>query len=56
MRAQERGIPLSRLDVTIEGVRTAEDPARFAGISMRFEFASVSQPQAEELVQTYRSR
>ena len=56
MHAQDKGIPVRRLDVTIEGVRTAEDPVRFASISMRFEIAGVSQAQAEELVQTYRSR
>ena len=56
MHAQDKGIPVRRLDVTIEGVRTAEAPARFASISMRFEIAGVSQAQAEELVQTYRSR
>ena len=56
MHAQERGIPVKRLDVTIEGVRTAADPARFASITMRFEIAGVSQPAAEALVETYRSR
>ncbi len=56
MHAQETGVPVKRMDVTIEGVRTAEAPARFASISMRFEIAGVSQAQAEELVQTYRSR
>jgi uncharacterized OsmC-like protein len=56
MHARETGVPLKRTDVTIEGVRTAEDPARFSSISMRFEITGVSQAQAEELVQTYRSR
>lgn len=54
--AREAGIPLERMDVTIEGVRPAADPARFAGMTMRFELAGVSQPQAEELVGVYRSR
>jgi uncharacterized OsmC-like protein len=56
MHAEERRIPLTRMDVTIEGSRTAEDPARFASISMRFELAGVSQAEAEQLVETYRSR
>ena len=56
MHAQEKQIPVTRMDVTIEGVRTADDPVRFASISMRFEIAGVSQAQAEALVQTYRSR
>jgi len=54
--AQETGVPLTRMDVTIEGARTAEEPARFARISMRFELAGVSQAQAEQLVQAYRGR
>ena len=54
--AQEKGIPVKRMDVTIEGVRTAADPARFAGITMTFEIAGVSQAQAEALVETYRGR
>jgi len=56
MHAAETGVPLKRMDVTIEGVRTAQDPARFASISMRFELAGVSQAQAEQLVETYRNR
>ena len=54
--AQDKGVPMKRMDVTIEGVRTAEEPARFASISMRFEIAGVSQTQAEQLVDTYRNR
>jgi uncharacterized OsmC-like protein len=54
--AKEHGVPLQRAEVTIEGVRTAADPARFAGITMRFRLAGVSQTQAEELVETYRRR
>lgn len=54
--AQEQGIPVKRMSVTIEGARTAEAPNRFAGVSMRFEIAGVSQAQAEALVETYRSR
>lgn len=56
MHAREAGIPVTGLDVTIEGVRTAADPSRFAGITMRFEIAGVSQAQAESLVETYRNR
>ena len=54
--AREKGIPVKRMDVTIEGVRTAEEPNRFASIAMRFEIAGVSQAQAEQLVETYRGR
>ncbi len=54
--AREIGVALRRADVTIEGVRTAEDPTRFATITMRFELAGVSQAAAEDLVRTYQSR
>jgi len=54
--AQETGVPLKRMDVTIEGTRAAAAPNRFASVTMRFELAGVSQAQAEELVATYRQR
>jgi uncharacterized OsmC-like protein len=56
MHAQETGIPLTRIDVTIEGVRTAAEPTRFAGMTMMFELAGVSATQAAKLVATYRGR
>lgn len=56
MHARETGVPLRRMDVSIEGVRPAADPARFASITMRFEIAGVTQAQAESLVETYRNR
>jgi uncharacterized OsmC-like protein len=56
MHAQETGVPLAGMDVTIEGVRTAAEPNRFARVSMTFELAGVSQTQAESLVETYRQR
>jgi uncharacterized OsmC-like protein len=54
MHAREKQVPLARLSVTIEGVRPAADPARFAGVTMRFELAGVSAAEAEGLVETYR--
>ena len=56
MHAQEAGIPVTHLEVAIEGARSAADPARFARVSMTFTITGVSQPQAEVLVETYRSR
>ena len=56
MHAQETGIPLTRIDVTIEGVRMAAEPTRFARMAMTFELAGVSATQAAELVETYRGR
>ena len=54
--AADKGIRLNHMDVTIEGLRTAADPARFASITMRFDLAGVSQAEAERLVTTYRDR
>jgi uncharacterized OsmC-like protein len=54
--AREAGIPVTGMDVTIEGVRAAADPSRFASVTMRFEIAGVSPAQAEHLVETYRNR
>lgn len=54
--AKEKGVPLRRMDVTIEGVRTAAEPNRFATVAMTFELAGVTQQQAESLVEVYRQR
>jgi len=56
MHARQTGVPLEHLEVTIEGVRPAADPARFSQVSMSFAMRGVSQSQAEALVATYRSR
>ena len=56
MHARETGVPLTGMDVTIEGVRTAAEPNRFASVTMRFALRGVNQGQAEDLVQTYRNR
>ena len=54
--ARDTGVPLTHADVTIEGVRTAADPTRFARVIMTFELAGVNQAQAEALVETHRGR
>ena len=54
--AKEVGLPLRRMDVVIEGVRTAAEPNRFAWVAMTFELAGVTQQQAESLVEVYRQR
>ena len=56
MHAKESAIPMTGIDVTIEGARIAAEPNRFATITMTFEIAGVSQAQADELVATYRGR
>ena len=55
MHARDTGVPLARMTATIEGIRVPPEP-RFTSITMTFELAGVSQAQAEELVETYRSR
>jgi hypothetical protein len=42
--------------VTIEGIRTASRPNRFASVNMKFEMAGVTQAQAEQLVEVYKAR
>jgi uncharacterized OsmC-like protein len=54
--AKELGFPLTRTDVTIEGLRTREDPSFFAQVNLRFTFDGVSQQQAETLVERYKNR
>src|SRR5262245_48246731 len=54
--ARDTGVPLRRMEVSIEGVRTAAEPNRFGRISMRFERQGVDQATAEQLVETYRAR
>lgn len=56
MHAQETGVPVKGMSVTIEGIRTAAAPNRFARVSMTFELGGVSQGQADKLVETYRGR
>ena len=56
MQALESRVPLKRMDVTIQGVRSAAEPNRFARVTMTFEMAGVTQAQAEALVETYRGR
>ena len=55
MHAQETGVPLERMTVTIEGRRPPTQP-RFSAVTMTFEMVGVSQAQAEDLVATYRKR
>lgn len=56
MHAHQVGIPLTHLEVTIEGMRTAAEPARFARVSLTFRLGGVTAAQGERLVETYRSR
>jgi uncharacterized OsmC-like protein len=54
--ARDTGVPLRRMEVTIEGARAAAEPNRFQRIAMRFELHGVDQVTAERLVDTYKAR
>lgn len=54
--AQGEGIPVERTVVTLNGVRLAADPTVFDHLAARFEFAGVSQEQADHLVGIWRER
>ena len=54
--AQETGVPLARMEVTIAGKRSFADPTRFHSIDVRFELHGVDQGEAERLVDAWRSR
>ena len=55
MHAQDTGVPLTSLAVTIEGVRPTTIP-KYNRVTMTFEFEGVTQAQADALVETYRGR
>ena len=54
--AQQNKIPLRRIQVTIEGIRSLATPNRFQAVAMHFELVGVDQAQADHLVETYQSR
>lgn len=53
-RARDIGVPLQRMEVTIEGARAAEP--RFQHVTMRFVLHGVDQATAEALIETYKAR
>jgi uncharacterized OsmC-like protein len=54
--ARTRGLPLRRMEIVIEGVRSAAQTNVFREVNMRFRLEGVSQPEAEALVEAYRGR
>ena len=48
------GIPLQRMEVTIEGLRDRQAPTSFERINMAFRLFGVNQEQAEVLVGRYK--
>lgn len=54
--AIEQKVPLQSMEVTIEGVRSDAEPNRFQCINVSFALRGVSQGQADELVEVWKSR
>jgi uncharacterized OsmC-like protein len=52
--AQDLGIPVERLEVTIHGLRHPEKTNRFARVELTFDFVGPTEEQAETLVQRYK--
>ena len=52
--ARQMGVPLQRMEVTIEGLREKDRPANFARVEMRFTLYGVDQEQADAVVQRYK--
>lgn len=56
LHAQQSGLPLGGMQVTIQGIRSLAQPADFQAIRLRFEMAGVAQAEAEGLIGVYRQR
>jgi uncharacterized OsmC-like protein len=52
--ARDMGIPLQRMEVTIDGLRNRQSPTSFARMDLRFRLVGVSPEQAETLVGRYK--
>jgi uncharacterized OsmC-like protein len=52
--AQELGIPVARMEVTIDGLREPQNPTTFARIDMTFTLHGPDQERAEAVVQRYK--
>src|SRR5579883_1440194 len=54
--ARAQGMPLRRIEVSIEGVRDAAQTNSFRQINMSFRLEGVTSAQASQLVETYKGR
>jgi uncharacterized OsmC-like protein len=54
--ALEKKVPVKGMQVAIKGIRTNAEPNRFQSINVSFEIWGVSQREAEELVEVWKSR
>ena len=52
--ARTMGVPIRRMEVTIEGLRERANPTSFARVDMRFTLVGPTQEQAEAVVQRYK--
>ena len=52
-RARDTGIPLTRVEATIEAVRRRSDTSVFQEVRLAFVLSGPDQPQAEDLVSHY---
>ena len=52
--AQDAGIPVRRMEVTIDGLRERQNPATFARIDLHFTLVGPTREQAEQLVGRYK--
>ena len=52
--AQDLGIPVERLEVTINGLRHPDKTNRFARVDLTFAFVGPTEEQAQTLVQRYK--
>jgi uncharacterized OsmC-like protein len=54
--ALEQKVPVKGMQVAIEGIRSNAEPNRFQCVNVSFEIWGVTQKQAEELVEVWKSR
>src|SRR5262245_11867555 len=54
--AADNGIPLTSMQVVVNGIRSNAEPNRFQAITFAFQIRGVDQAQAEHLVATWRDR
>jgi uncharacterized OsmC-like protein len=54
--ARKDGIPLQKAEASIEGIRTADDPANFREVRLSFRLTGVTAQQGETLVEKFKAR
>ncbi|HEX7788459.1 MAG TPA: OsmC family protein [Methylomirabilota bacterium] len=54
--AHDTGVPLARIDVVIDGIRSNATPNRFQSIHVKFTLRGIDQATARSLVETWQDR